>query len=459
MPTPSAFEALFSDFYVMKVSFTRLIILIGSMANLSSQLKASTPLWSFTAAAPIDSSPAIAADGTIYVASSLGGSLYAITKAGSNKWTFPLPPRLSSSPALAADGTIYIANAYFGYLYAINPDGSPRWTNTLSWEATFPLGSSPAIGANNALYVRGSSSWLFAVSSNGTTIWSRSVGGIPSVVLGPDATIYTGTAAVTPDGTQEWTTSLPGAQSDSPAIAQDGTIYATGNWLYAFSADGTNLWINNTNYFLSSSPAVGQDGTIYIATFGGGTLCAISPSGVLRWQTAFAPNNPTNAPSPAVPAIDTAGTIYYPVFNALYAVSPAGSIQWTFSPGDGSQTQTSPAIGPDGTIYVTFGSKLYAIAGTNALANAPWPMYRQNARHTGKVEKPSLMQPQKRSDASFEFQLYGQVGQTFTVESTTNFNTWTSLTSFVATTLPMPVTDTTATNAPAKFYRAFTSSQ
>ena len=63
---------------------------------------------------------------------------------------------------------------------------------------------------------------------------------------------------------------------------------------------------------------------------------------------------------------------------------------------------------------------------------------------------------QKRSDANFQFQLYAQqLGQTYTIESSTNLNTWTSLTSFVATTLPMDVVDLTASNAPARVYRAW----
>jgi hypothetical protein len=116
---------------------------------------------------------------------------------------------------------------------------------------------------------------------------------------------------------------------------------------------------------------------------------------------------------------------------------------------------SSPAIGPDGTIYVTFGSRLYAIAGTNGPADSSWPMYRQNARRTGKVEKPALKQPQKRSDANFQFQLYGQLGQTNTVEVTANLNTWTSLTSIVIDTVPMDFVDLTASNFPSRFYRAF----
>jgi hypothetical protein len=82
-------------------------------------------------------------------------------------------------------------------------------------------------------------------------------------------------------------------------------------------------------------------------------------------------------------------------------------------------------------------------------------MYRQNARSTGNVERPALSTPKKRADNQFQFELYGQLGKPFTVESSTNLNTWTSLTSFVATTLPMDVVDPGATNTPSKAYRAF----
>ena len=83
-------------------------------------------------------------------------------------------------------------------------------------------------------------------------------------------------------------------------------------------------------------------------------------------------------------------------------------------------------------------------------------MYQQNPRHTGKVEKPSLKQPQKRTDSNFQFQPYAQeLGQTYTIETSTSLNTWASWTSIVANTLPTEVADLTATNSPAKFYHAY----
>ena len=81
-------------------------------------------------------------------------------------------------------------------------------------------------------------------------------------------------------------------------------------------------------------------------------------------------------------------------------------------------------------------------------------MYRQNFPHTGKVEKPALAPPKKRADANFDIQLAGDVGQAYSLQGTSNFLNWTSITSFVAATLPFTVSDLTATNAPSRFYRA-----
>ena len=73
----------------------------------------------------IDCSPAIGADGTIYVG--CYQSLYAINPDGSQKWSFPTRDRVGSSVAIGVDGTIYVGSSD-GNLYAINPDGSQKWS-------------------------------------------------------------------------------------------------------------------------------------------------------------------------------------------------------------------------------------------------------------------------------------------------------------------------------------------
>jgi outer membrane protein assembly factor BamB len=64
-----------------------------------------------------------------------------------------------------------------------------------------------------------------------------------------------------------------------------------------------------------------------------------------------------------------------------------GTVLWEFV--TGSSVASSPAIGSDGTVYVgSFNKKLYAIkSDSKGLAKSPWPMFGQNARHTGRVMK------------------------------------------------------------------------
>ena len=69
------------------------------------------------------SSPAIGADGTVYVGSS-DNKLYAISPPASGttgvlKWSFTAGNDVSSSPAIGADGTVYVGS-YDGRLYAIH---------------------------------------------------------------------------------------------------------------------------------------------------------------------------------------------------------------------------------------------------------------------------------------------------------------------------------------------------
>ena len=83
-----------------------------------------TQKWRFNTGNAIDSSPAIGADGTIYVGS-WDCYLYAVNPNGTQKWKFPTSGVIYSSPAIGADGTIYVGSGD-SYLYAI--EGSSGWT-------------------------------------------------------------------------------------------------------------------------------------------------------------------------------------------------------------------------------------------------------------------------------------------------------------------------------------------
>ncbi len=63
------------------------------------------------------------------------------------KWRYSTGNAVYSSPAIGADGTIYVGSDDT-YLYAINPDGIFKW----SYQTGSYVRSSPAIGAEGTIY-------------------------------------------------------------------------------------------------------------------------------------------------------------------------------------------------------------------------------------------------------------------------------------------------------------------
>ena len=112
------------------------------------------------------SSPAIGADGTIYVGS-FDRHLYAINPDGSLLWRSFTNSFNSSSPSVASDGTIYLGAESESNndrrLYAFNPDGSPKWSY-ITGENIF---SSPSIGSDGTIYIGSGSNNIYAINQSG----------------------------------------------------------------------------------------------------------------------------------------------------------------------------------------------------------------------------------------------------------------------------------------------------
>ena len=122
--------------------------------------------WRFGNPGSGANSASIASDGTIYVA---GTDIYALNPDGSLKWTFDFGSSRNaahSSPAISADGTIYIGVFHEGgpggEIVVVNPDGTEKWRKYISnmWED-----SSPCIAEDGTVYI-GSNSLEFIGGSN-----------------------------------------------------------------------------------------------------------------------------------------------------------------------------------------------------------------------------------------------------------------------------------------------------
>ena len=361
-------------------------------SEFSTSANTGTLKWKFLTGGRVRSSPAIGADGTIYVGSD-DRSLYALRPDGTPRWTVPTGGEVASSPAIGGD-VIYVGSAD-GSLYAVNADGSLKWKLPLGGGAVY---SSPAIADDGTVYIGTNAGSLHAVGSDGVQKWKLPLPTPGSIVttpaIAPDGTIYVGAEnpefyAVTPtSGMIKWTfkrTGNPG--TTSAAVGTDGTVYvgAQDGSLYALNpTDGTIKWsLPTKNNIVGSAPAIAADGTIYIGSMDQ-QVYAVDSTGMLKWTFGVLFANFRGSS----PAIGSEGAIYVGAENGtVYGINPDRTTKWSFATGD--SVKSSPAIGADGTIYVGSDDRyVYALGSPNppAACCAPQQMVVQT------VGAESLMQ-------------------------------------------------------------------
>ena len=220
---------------------------VGAGAGVTGILK-----WQFKTGGSILPSPAIGADGTIYIGSD-DDYVYALDgQSGTLKWQFKTGGSVESSPAISADGTIYVGSDD-DYVYALDgQSGALKWQFKTGGSVT----SSPAISADGAIYIGSGDDYVYALDGqSGTLKWQFKTG---------DVVYYS-----------------------CPAIGADGTIYVGSydNYVYALNGrSGALKWKFKTNFYVASSPAIGPDGTIYVGSDDDYIYALDGQSGTLKWQ-------------------------------------------------------------------------------------------------------------------------------------------------------------------------------
>jgi outer membrane protein assembly factor BamB len=225
------------------------------------------------------SAPVVGPDGTVYVGST-DDNLYAINPDGTEQWVYYCEGhRVDTSPALAPDGTLYVA--FGSYVCAVNPDGTERWTHATASAIT----GSPALGPDGTLYAACDGA-LIAINPDGTEKWTAMTGGsTASAGVASDGAIIVGAGtaliAYRPNGTVKWSRDFSDAVRSSPAIGADGTIYigCDDGSLYAFDPRGTQKFAFPTGGAVRSSPAIGTDGTVYFGSTDGRLYAIAAPLG------------------------------------------------------------------------------------------------------------------------------------------------------------------------------------
>ncbi|MGC4120974.1 MAG: PQQ-binding-like beta-propeller repeat protein [Myxococcales bacterium] len=233
------------------------------------------------------------------------------------------------------------------------------------------------VGADGTLYVSGDGVLYVMDESTGAVKWTFEGTGYFSPGLGPDGTVYVGTArnevlALNPaNGDVYWTESF--SQLRSPInVAADRTVFFLTSEPEALHAldgrTGKEKWTYSTS-IAEAAPAIGQDGTVYLQDVSK-VYALDGQTGTLKWSTSACDGAFTNRYGPTV----ANGTVYvggYQVHqyedmgrdSKVHAFdAQTGAPKWQ-APVD-SAVWVTPAVGADGTVYVgTWYGGLYALDG------------------------------------------------------------------------------------------------
>ncbi len=333
-------------------------------------------------------SPAMGADGTLYVCSETVRfrRVYALdSKTGVKNWIARPLGQWFTSSMVGVGGRVYV-NSLVGGISAL--DGL---TGNIQW--TFPDNVSSAMGSDGTVYV---STWGDSPTSPGK-IWALdgasgsnkwefvALTGI--LTIGADGILYVGAFdgnlyALNPaQGTTNWVFRA-GGYGVGPAIGTDGTLFfGSGRQkLYAVNAkDGRKKWECLLDAAARSSPVLGTDGTVYVGTDGSHLYALDGSTGNTKWVF------PAGNSLYTSPAVGADGTVYVSCQDSkLYAVEGrTGRKKWEFQTGD--SPASAPTIGADGTVYVTQKGAVYAVQGEGGLAQSSWPKSQGNVQNTGSV--------------------------------------------------------------------------
>lgn len=329
--------------------------------------------WTYETRGPVTSSPAVlraGAPGAVIVGSH-DSRVHLVGAQGEALWSFATGDLVFGSPAVGADGVVYIGSDD-DHLYALDlHERRARWKLRIGackqsvgvgpQASRCDVDAGPTIGPDGTLYTGGDG--IYAIRPDGTVLWKYLTGGHVSSApaLLPDGTVVAGCQdnllyAIAPDGTKRWDFRAGDDIESSPAVGDDGTVYvgADDQKLYAINPQGALVWAFSATDDIRASPAIGVDGTIYVGAFDS-LFYAVRPDGTLAWTFRAGDRILSSA------LVDPSGAVLFgSQDDRLYALEPDGRHRWSVELG--GDVDSSPALAPDGTIYVGADDhKLYAL--------------------------------------------------------------------------------------------------
>jgi len=381
---------------------------------------------------------ALDGDGTLYVESenrSLQDSIIAVNCDGTLKWESGITVKSDGGLSVASDGTIYVTDTEF--MAAINNKGKIKWQRKMvpleENSSLHCIISSPVVTEDTVYVVVGVGGFeknskdnkkanygkLYAFSLDGDVKWQFPTSlpfqiHNPAPAVGKDGTIFLAFTekeigpvleALTPNGKSKWRYEISGQKFIDWLVEQtiDALKRSTDNIRSvvgrAPSLDQAFLkqvresfepMIESEappfRYRNNVSPlALGDDGMIYFIVKGigpGDFLCAVDPSGSIRWKIWRAQD--VSLSSCSVPAIGPDNTLYLyssvEGFDRVHSFDSNGEFRWSYDPKERIDTPLS--IDGKGIIY--FANSKGVVHALNPDGTIKWRY------HTGQPPEASL---------------------------------------------------------------------
>ena len=325
----------------------------------------------------VATSPIVASDGTLYVASAF--AIHAFDPSSAMKWVYRLdaadPVRAST---LAQDGA---GNLYFTtwkFLYSLSPTGLKRWQADCHDAALArDLGGSPFLA--DAVYASCDNHLIALNEGDGREVWRlpNATTQSPTPVPAAPLMLHNGELifsrgqrvfAADRDGNTLWTyPSDPMTGAYLVGLGLDDIIYArkASGELVALDAHGQERWVFNggRSVTFSESPVTAADGTVYAVAMQG-PLFGMTSNGTLKWAFNLPPSTTILGYTP--PLLSREGVIYQLLENSVIALSPQRTVLWQMQLGGERHHRGFLALAPDSTLYAVMdNSVVHAIQTRN----------------------------------------------------------------------------------------------
>lgn len=214
-------------------------------------------IWTYEASDTLNSSPVLGQDGSIYLSSQTARTFYAVNIDGTLKWRSVLPVlgvenASLGTPAIGANGTIYMGDSK-GFLRYVNPQTGVMFASRYGIDAS-PRTCQPVVLANGYIVIGCTNTALYGCPPDGgpnynlaTLSYQGATYSTPAV--GTDGTLYFGVSYQVTHHTYYFYAVTP--------------VYGPSSWYFS------TRWSYLVGHQMTSSPALGTDGTAYIGTTDG----------------------------------------------------------------------------------------------------------------------------------------------------------------------------------------------